>query len=129
MDNYNYIPDKFIPEQTKNVILHHWGFEESEFISKTLQLENVAIAIIDSAVNLKALKEMQNGKDLLSDLCTSYIGAKFFEQISNDEYESYVDNLMTGFWDTLKEIKEAQEKSSITPEDEPEKYSKGIMVF
>jgi hypothetical protein len=36
---------------------------------------------------------------------------------------------MTGFWDTIKEIKEAQEKASISPEDQPEKFSKGIMVF
>ncbi|WP_321328450.1 hypothetical protein [uncultured Ilyobacter sp.] len=129
MANYNYMPDEFLPDQTKNAVLHCWRFEESDFISKALKLENVAIAVIDSAVNLTALKESTNGPDLLSDLCTSYVGAKLFEQISNDDYGSYVDNLMTGFWDTIKEVKEAQEKTNITPEDEPEKYSKGIMVF
>lgn len=129
MANYNYMPEDFIPDQTKNTVLHYWGFEESDFISKALKLENVAIAVIDSAVNLRALKESTNGPDLLSDLCTSYVGAKLFEQISNDDYGSYVDNLMTGFWDTIKEIKKSQEKASITPEDKPEKYSKGIMVF
>jgi hypothetical protein len=129
MDNYSYMPDEFMPEQTKNTVLHHWGFEESAFISKALKLENVAIAVIDAAVNLTVLKEMQKGPDLLSDLCTSFVGAKLFEQISNGDYESYVDNLMTGFWDTIKEIKEAQEKASISPEEEPEKYVPGIMVF
>ncbi|ADO83819.1 hypothetical protein [Ilyobacter polytropus] len=129
MANYNYMPDKFMPEQTKNAILHHWGFGESDFISKALQLENVAIAVIDAAVNLTVLKEGVNGPSLLSDLCTSYVGAKLFEQISNNDYEGYVDNLMTGFWDTIKEIKEAQEKASISPEEEPEKYAPGIMVF
>jgi len=129
MANYTYMPDKFMPDQTKNAILRHWGFDESDFISKAQTLENVAIAVIDAAVNLTALKASTNGAALLSDLCTSYVGAKLFEQISNYDYESYVDNLMTGFWDTIKEIKEAQEKASITPEDEPENYSKGIMVF
>jgi hypothetical protein len=129
MAKYTYMPDEFMPEQTKNVVLHHWGFGESDFTSKALALEGVAIAVIDAAVNLTALKEGTNGPNLLSDLCTSYVGAKLFEQISNNDYESYVDNLMTGFWDTIKEVKEAQEKASITPEDEPEKYAPGIMVF
>ena len=129
MANYTYMPDKFIPEQTKNVAMHHWGMEEADFISKAQTLENVAIAVIDAAVNLTALKASTNGAALLSDLCTSYVGAKLFEQISNDDYSSYVDNLMTGFWDTIKEIKEAQEKASINPEEEPEKYAPGIMVF
>jgi hypothetical protein len=129
MANYTYMPDKFMPDQTKNAALHHWGFEESDFTSKAQTLEKVAIAVIDAAVNLTALKASTNGAALLSDLCTSYVGAKLFEQISNDDYSSYVDNLMTGFWDTIKEIKEAQEKASINPEEEPEKYAPGIMVF
>ena len=129
MANYTYMPDEFMPEQTKNAVMHYWGFESADFISKAQTLENVAIAVIDAAVNLTALKESTNGPDLLSDLCTSYVGAKLFEQVSNNDYENYVDNLMTGFWDTIKEVKEAQEKASITPEDEPEKYTKGIMVF
>ena len=130
MSNYTYMPDKFMPTQTMNMVMHYWGFDsETDFISKALSLEKSCISVIESSINLKNVLSSENGPNLLSDLCSSYVGAKLFEQVANNEYEGYVDNLLTGFWDTIKEIKEAQEKASINPDDSREENTPRIMIF
>jgi hypothetical protein len=130
MSNYTYMPDDFMPKQTINTVMHYWGFEsEEDFISKALSLEGSCIAVIESSVNLKKVLASDNGPNLLSDLCSTFVGAKLFEQVSNNEYEGYVDNLLTGFWDIIKEIKEAQEKASINPDEAREENAPHIMIF
>ena len=125
---YTYLKEKFTPPETKNTIMELWELTSEEFVTRAIELENAGIAVIKASVNLEAL-EKESGTEVISDLLSQYVTAKFFEQLLNRDYGEEVEALLTGFWDTIKTIKEAQEKSKITPEEDSKKIYLGLEVF
>ena len=131
MSNFTYLSDNFIPVQTKNIVKEFWGFgEEADFTSKVLELENACIGLVQSQINLKILLNQPRGEDVMRNLCSLYVGAKLFEQISNTDYESYVAHLDNAFWNVVNAQKEVQEKLAISSDDEQIlQVSAGMEVF
>ena len=95
--NYIYMRENLIPETTANILKHYSGFTEK-----------TAIGVIASSVNLDKVKELENGRELLSGLCKSYVLAKLYEHIAHTDYIDLAADLMVDFRDTLKRVREAQ---------------------
>ena len=131
MANYSYLDDDYLPVQTKNVIKEYWGFDtESKFVAKSLEFENACIGLVQSQINLTALLTQPRGEDVMSNLCSLYVGSKFFEQVSNNDYESYTTYLDNAFWNVLNAQKEAQLKLNIeSDETETGTLIAGLEVF
>ena len=120
MGNYTYMRDKFMPPGTQHTVQELWELSDSEFVTRAKELETSGLAVIKASINVDALIG-ESGTEVLSDMLSQYVTAKFFEQLVNHDYESEVDSLLTSFWDTVKTIKEAQQESNVNPEEDSNK--------
>lgn len=106
--SYIYMRENLVPETTANILKHYSGFTNGEFQEEICHLEKTAIGVIASSVNLDKVKGLENGKELLSGLCKSYVLAKLYEHIAHTDYIDLAPDLMVDFRDTLKRVREAQ---------------------
>ena len=106
--SYIYMRENLVPETTANILKHYSGFTDGEFQEEICHLEKTAIGVIASSVNLDKVKGLENGKELLSGLCKSYVLAKLYEHIAHTDYIDLAPDLMVDFRDTLKRVREAQ---------------------
>ena len=119
--SYIYMKENLVPETTANILKHYSGFTDGEFQEEICHLEKTAIGVIASSVNLDKVKELENGRELLSGLCKSYVLAKLYEHIAHTDYIDLAADLMVDFRDTLKRVREAQ-ISEGTNTDEKAKF-------
>ncbi len=120
-----YIKGEIMPLSTENIIKHHSGWNDDQFIKQVRDFEKAAIGIIETTIDLKSLKSTENWEYVLSSLCKNYVLAKLYEHIAHTDYIDLANDLMVDFRETLRRIRDSQkEEGKISS-----KKKVGILIF
>lgn len=120
-----YIKGEIMPLSTENIIKHHSGWDDDQFIKQVRDFEKAAIGIIETTIDLKSLKSTENWEYVLSSLCKNYVLAKLYEHIAHTDYIDLANDLMVDFRETLRRIRDSQkEEGKISS-----KKKVGILIF
>lgn len=105
-----YIKGEIMPLSTENIIKHHSGWDDDQFIKQVRDFEKAAIGIIETTIDLKSLKSTENWEYVLSSLCKNYVLAKLYEHIAHTDYIDLANDLMVDFRETLRRIRDSQKE-------------------
>lgn len=105
-----YIKGEIMPLSTENILKHHSGWNDDQFIKQVRDFEKAAIGIIETTIDLKSLKSTENWEYVLSSLCKNYVLAKLYEHIAHTDYIDLANDLMVDFRETLRRIRDSQKE-------------------
>ena len=105
-----YIKGEIMPLSTENILKHHSGWDDDQFIKQVRDFEKAAIGIIETTIDLKSLKSTENWEYVLSSLCKNYVLAKLYEHIAHTDYIDLANDLMVDFRETLRRIRDSQKE-------------------
>ena len=118
-----YIKGEIMPKTTENILKHYSGLNDDEFVKQIRDFEKAAVGIIDATINIKNLKENENGDYVISSLCKNYVLAKMYEHIAHTDYIDLASDLMVDFRESLRRIKDSQTDNNISSDENRRVFS------